>query len=237
MQKSYASSLIHSILIFSLLVLVTACSSTPKISIKVASQAEAEKWLSRYCAKLHPQSELLGNLVMKANTQEFKGQYPASLHFDQGGAFQLEVTNIIGGTLVQLKGNDQALAITVPSKPKYSRTGITHYLGLELSVLAELLHGDLPCPTVEAGNKIGVEGARIVMETANWKWIFERGGVDEREVPVHVRLIPQAKGASIKDQIEMSIEGWDVDASYAKKVTVHSPEGELKWTWRTREIK
>jgi hypothetical protein len=174
---------------------------------------------------------------MKANTLEFKGQYPASIHFEKTGDFGLEVTNIIGGTLVRLKGDQKALSIEVPTKPKFNRKDVTHYLGLEMGILAQLLYGDLPCPLPEKRKELSVQGPSMVIETEQWRWVYDHASAEQNEVPVRLRLFPTGADSTGKVQIEMNIESWDYPESYARKVSVKSPEGELKWTWRSREFK
>jgi len=223
-------------LILTIGLFMSACSSTPSIDASAISTHDAEQWLSTYCSKFDVRKasghELSGDLVMRSNTREFKGQYPAGLHFDRSGNFTLEVTNIIGGTMMRMTGNARSIAIEVPSKPQYNRKNVTHYLGLEWPVLAQLLHGDLPCPTGKP--KMTVEGATIVLQTPTWKWIFERATAEDAWVPVNVRLV--AAAGSNDQTILLTIEDWDRDQAFAKKVIVKSPDGELKWTWRSREI-
>ena len=174
---------------------------------------------------------------MRSNTREFKGQYPASLHFEKNGTFLMEVTNILGGTMMRMSGNPSGIEVLVPSKPRYNRKGITTYLGLELPVLAQLLHGDLPCP--RGSPKVQVEGSTMVLQTPNWKWIFERATDEEGLIPVKVRLVPSVANPKIaaEQTILLTIEDWDRDEAFAKKVVVKSFDGELKWTWRSREMK
>ena len=49
------------------------------------------------------------------------------------------------------------------------------------------------------------------------------------ELPGKIRIEPQ--------KIELTIDEWDVEKNYAKKVTVQSEAGNLKWSWKSRELK
>jgi|GEM_PF-2220931 len=224
-------------LVLTICLWMSACTSTPSIDPSAISTHDAEQWLSTYCSKFDVRKasgrELSGDLVMRSNTREFRGQYPAGLHFDRNGNFTMEVTNIIGGTMMRMTGDSRSIAIQVPSKPQYNRKNVTRYLGLEWPILAQLLHGDLPCPT--GTPKVQVEGSTIVLQTPTWKWIFERATPEEGSVPVEVRLVT-ARSTS-NQTILLTIEDWDRDQTFAKKVIVKSPDGELKWTWRSREIR
>ncbi len=223
---------IHSLVVVSLLTLLSACSSSPKISQTNVSDRDTKAWFSQYCSKgLHAMS---GDLMIKSNTREFQGQFPASIRFESSGAFILEVTSIIGGTMMRLTSDGRSMETMVPSKPKYSRKGIAHYLGLDLPILTELLLGDLPCPKEVLSGGIKAEGNRMVMVTPNWRWSFEKAEASEGGVPVRITLLPTTV-ADPKLKIELIIEDWDREHRYAKKVTVKSPEGELRWTWRNRE--
>ncbi len=199
-----------------------ACSSAPKISKTSLSDREATEWLHRYCSP-GPRG-IGGELVMKANTKEFKGQYPASLRIEKNGQFTLETTNILGGTILRMTSDGKTIDLLVPSKPKYNRNGITNYLGLDLSILSQLLMGDLPCPKEKSQMKIEADG---------WVWTFEKAVAEAQGVPVKVTLLPQGESDQ-KHRIELLIEEWDQEHHFAKKVTVRGPEGELKWAWRSR---
>ena len=201
-----------------------ACSSTPKVSTASVSEAEAKAWFQQYCSK--GMRDLGGNLVIKANTKEFKGQFPASVHIEKSGAFQLEVTNIIGGTLLRLTSDSKNLEILVPSKPEYNQKGVTHYLGIELPILTALLLGDIPCPKGNGQN-------RMIFQTATWKWSFQKSDLVSGGIPVEITLTAKDK-SGLPIQIELKVDEWNSSQNFAKKVTVTSPEGELKWTWRSR---
>ena len=202
---------------------MVGCASAPKVSQVALTRLGAEQWLQHYCSSLNFQkisAELSGEVVMKATTKEFKGQYPASIHFEANGVFSMEVTNIIGGTLLGLHGSPQGINIEVPSKPRYNRKNVNYYLGLELEILMQLLHGDLPCPLAgPLGRNVKVEGTTILAESPTWKWIFERASEQDGAVPVHIRLVSKALDGNQKPvaQIELKIEDWDREQNYAKK--------------------
>ena len=211
---------------------LTACSSAPKTNTAVVSDSDAKAWLAQYCSK-GPRN-LNGDLVVKSNTKEFKGQFPAGIHVEPNGSFKMEVTNIIGGTQLQISGHDGVMDITVPPKPQYSRKGVKNYLGIPVPVLTQLLLGDLPCPPVNERVNIHAQGSQMVMQTPSWKWTFEKAEAKSGAVPVRVVLNELGKSPDKAKQIELLIEDWDQDQNYAKKVSVKSPEGESKWTWRSR---
>ena len=216
-----------------LLIALSACSSTPKSSQEKVSQQEAESFLKKYCsifnAKKLLDQELAGEILVRSNTKEFKGQYPASIHFSKDKTFSLEVTNLIGGTVLMLKGDPTAVEVVSPGRPQYNRKGISQYMGLSIPMFEELLHGDLPCPD---SSKVKVEGNEIIVQDSGLEWRIERSDKDSGAVPVRTRILDQGKV-----KIEMWIESWNVAASYAEKVKVHTAEGDLKWSWRSREIK
>ena len=215
-----------------LTIALAACSSAPPISQTTVSDRDARAWFGQYCSKgLH---SLSGELVIKSSTREFQGQFPASIRFEQSGSFVLEVTSLIGGTLMRLSSDGSSMQTEVPSKPRYSRKGITHYLGLDLPILTELLLGDLPCPKEAKQSAVRAEGNRMVMLTPSWRWNFEKAEAAAGGVPVRITLLPIGI-SDPKLKIELFIDEWDQEHNFAKKVTVKSPEGELHWTWRKRE--
>ena len=213
--------------------LLTACSSAPKVSSRTVSESEAKIWFQKYCSK--GIRDFTGDLVVKSNTAQFKGQFPAGIHVDQKGDFKLEVTNILGGTILLISSHDRAMNIEVPSKPHLNQIGTTHYLGLDVPVLTELLLGDLPCPIESERVGVRVQGNQMILMTTLWKWSFEKSDEVSGGVPIRVLLTPVNEKSASASQIELKVEDWDRHANYAHKVSVTSPEGELKWTWRSRD--
>ena len=104
---------LNNVLVFGVVVFLTACSSTPKSSQEKISQEEATAFLKKYCSTYSSKSsldqELIGDIVVRSSTKEFKGQYPASVHFSKDKSFTMEVTNLIGGTIAILKGDPSAV--------------------------------------------------------------------------------------------------------------------------------
>ncbi len=216
-----------------MLALASACAGTPKVSQERVTQERAEEWLKQYCSP--GMRELAGDLLIKSSTKEFKGQFPASLHFEKDGKFLLEVTHILGGTLMRLSSDSKSFNIEMPSKPKLNQKGLTHYLGLEVPVLSQLFLGDLPCPEVGVKRDVKVFENEIRIVTPQWTWIFYQSSESEGFVPVRVMLIPTSQEVDSRVKIELLIESWDRELGFAKKVSVHSPEGELRWIWKNRK--
>ena len=209
-----------------------ACATAPKPDSTALSGSEAASWLDRYCSK--GPRDLEGSLVVHANTREFKGQHPASLRFDPKGGFILEVTNILGGTMLRLRSDGTAFEVEAPAKPEYSRKGVTRYMGIEAPVLTQLLMGDLPCPDERKKVAPKVEGSSVRITTAPWIWSYTRALVRDQRVPYGLDLIAAGKDDS-STRIELKIEEWDRERNFAKKVKVHTAEGDLKWSWRERK--
>lgn len=212
---------------------LSACSSTPKSSQEKISFQEAQAFLKQYCSKIENQKslerELTGDILVRSSTKEFRGQYPASIHFSKDKEFTLEVTNLIGGTMAMLKGTPAEIQIISPGKPQYNRKGIHQYMGLPVPLFAKLIHGDLPCPDTTS---LKVEGSEILLNDGTLEWRIERSDQDSGSVPVRMRIFDQGKV-----KVEMAIERWNSEESYAEKVRIRTAEGDLKWSWRSRELK
>jgi hypothetical protein len=199
------------------------------------SEAQAKTWFAQYCSRGPRKQD--GEIVLRASTKEFKGQYPADIRFEQNGGFTLEVTNILGSTMLRITSDGKEMETLVPPKPQYNRQHIAHYLGLDLPILTELLLGDLPCPTAWKAGGVKVEGNRMQIVTSNWIWNFLKSDEESKGIPISIHLDPVQKSSpnpSLNQGIDLQIEDWDSELRYAKKVSVKSPEGELKWTWRNR---
>ena len=212
---------------------LAACSSAPKSSREVISSQEAQTFLKKYCstfsAKQQLDHELFGEILVRSSTKEFKGQYPASIHFSKDKKFTFEVTNLIGGTVVLLKGAPSSVEIFSPSRSQLNRQGIKQYMGLSVPLLEKLLYGDLPCPE---SNAVKVAGNELIIEDSGLEWRMERSDQDSGSVPSRVRILEQGKL-----KVEMLIEYWNSTEFYAEKVKVFTPEGDLKWSWRSRKLK
>jgi len=218
--------------IFQVLVLVWAaasCSTTPESNREQISTADARAFLAQYCSKVGGASlvtPIRGELLVRSSTREFKGQYPASVQISKNGELVLEVTNLIGGTVAMLKGDLNSLEVVSRLKPQFNRKNIRHYMGLSVPLLVQLLHGDLPCPSSTA---IEADGTSIVLKDQSLIWKIERSDAKSGAVPLRLVILD---GATV--QVDMTIERWNSDQSYAEKVKVTTPEGDLKWTWRSR---
>lgn len=213
--------------------LLSSCASTPKSSQEKISKQEAEAFLKKYCSKIVPkkalEQEMTGDILVRSSTKEFKGQYPASIHYSKDQDFSLEITNLLGGTVAILKGGPTEMEVFSPSHPKYNRKGIKQYMGLSIPLLSKLIHGDLPCPD---STSVKVEGTEILVPDSGMEWRIERSDTASGSVPVRMRIFEEAKV-----KVELVIEDWDVEENYAKKVKVSTSEGDLKWNWRSRKLK
>jgi hypothetical protein len=165
-----------------------SCSTAPKRAGESLSISQAREWLAQYCSK-GPRG-LSGSLVFLANTPEFKGQHPGSVRMEKSGAFVLEATHILGGTLLRITSDGRTFDLVAPSKPKANRTGMTQYLGIELPILQGLLSGDLPCPAEWKTAEIAVEGSEIRVATRSWIWSFSRAVEQDDRIPFGIDLIP-----------------------------------------------
>jgi hypothetical protein len=220
--------------VFALLcvLLVPACSTVPIRDESAVSVEEARAWLSRFCSK-GPRA-MNGSLVFKAKTREFKGQHPGNLRFEPGGGFTLEVTHILGGTLMRLTSDGLTYALEIPAKPRLNRKEETRYLGIELPILRGLLLGDLPCPlSGKDAESVEVSGATIRLSSGPWIWVYSRTSRGGEKVPFQVELLPAEGGVA---SFVLSIEEWDSGRSFAPKAKLTTPEGELKWVWRSRSL-
>ncbi len=211
--------------------LMGACAGTPPVSLDRISADQAKVWLGRYCSDRG--GSLTGQLVVKSDSSDFRGQFLAQVRFEQGGAFVLEVTHLLGGTWARLTSDSKTFNLEFPSKPGRNRTGLTHYLGLEVPLLSRLLHGDLPCPSEALRGEFRVSGHVIEVDSGDWVWTFLKGEAPG-EVPVRVILSPrvQSSGAG---KVELEIVSWNTEGRYAEKVVLRGPEGMLKWIWKNRQ--
>jgi hypothetical protein len=201
-----------------------ACSTTPMVSHESLTVSQAKAFLDLHCSK--SLSGIRGELLVRSSTREFKGQYPASILFSDDGSFVLEVTHLLGGTLAMLKGNANSVDVVSSLKPKYNQKGIHQYMGLQVRLLAQLLHGDLPCP---ARTDVQVDGALVLIQDGLLQWQMELAGQGAEKVPYRIKILD---GSELK--MELVIERWNQEKAYAEKVKVVTPEGDLKWTWRSR---
>ncbi len=224
---SFRSS--HGLLVPALL-LIGACAGTPKVSLDRVSEEQAKIWLDRNCSV--SRKALTGELVLKSDSADFRGQFPAQVRFERDGAFILEVTHLLGGTLMRLSSDSKTFSLEFPSKPDRNRSGMTHYLGLEVPILSQLLQGDLPCPPEVRKGRVRVLGHVIEVDSGEWTWTFMKAE-PPGEVPVRVVLAPriQTPGAG---KVEFEIVSWNSEERFAEKVVLRAPEGMLKWIWKNR---
>ena len=219
----------NSIWILFLSAFLSSCSTTPESSRERISSAEARAYLAKNCSKggdTHSLASVRGEILVRSSTREFKGQYPASVMVSEKGTLTLEVTNLIGGTVATLKGDSESLEVVSAIKPQYNRKNIREYMGLPVRLLIQLLRGDLPCPALAS---VETDGSIMVIREGSRIWKIEKSDVQSGEVPLRVVI---AKDATI--EVDLLIERWNQKEAYAEKVRVKTPEGELKWNWRSR---
>ncbi len=225
-------NLVRTILSGSALMLCFSCATAPKPASDRLTEVQAKSWLARYCSA--GPRELSGSLVLQANTREFKGQHPASVHFEPSGRFTLEVTHILGGTLLRLSSDGiSGLDSEIPSRPKLNRKGVKTYMGLEMPVLRDLLQGDLPCPKAWKAARIELNGPEIRISSGPWRWTFFGAIEKDQRIPYRITLSSGEVMDPNRD-IDLKIEEWDEARHFAKKVRIHTSEGDLKWIWRDR---
>jgi len=213
--------------------LLSSCATAPKRDESSWNVNRARAWLSKYCSK-GPIS-LSGSVVLQANTREFKGQHPASIRMEKDGSFLLEVTHILGGTLLRLRGRGDSFDIEAPSRPQYNRTGVSRYLGLEVPVLRALLQGELPCPSGAARSaEPETQGPRVRVREGEWDWVYSRTADGGEGVPFAVERV-LGKGETPETTARLWIENWDSEGGFARKIRIKTADGELKWIWRSRE--
>ena len=218
----------------SALLLMGACASAPRVSLTRVSEDQARAWLGRYCSLSGSAGShgLTGELVVKSDSADFRGQFPAQVRFERNGNFVMEVTHLLGGTAVRLTSDSKTFNLEFPSKPARNRKGLTHYLGLEVPVLSQLFRGDLPCPSEAAKGGFRVSGHVIEVDSGEWTWTFMRGEA-HGEVPVRVVLAPRVQGPG-SGKVELEIVSWNKEEHFAEKVILRGPEGLLKWIWKNR---
>ena len=218
---------------FVVFLLLSSCSTVSKVNQVKVNEDQAKKWFEQYCSKgVRAQS---GRVVITSNSRDFKGQFPAELRFQKTGSFVLEATALLGGTLMRLSSDGRELQVVIPSKPELNRSHITHYMGLDLPSLSLLLMGDLPCPKEWRSGGLRVEGTRMQILTSEWKWSFEKSDLVSGEIPIRV-VLDSAKTDTETYSIELQIQDWNKDEHYAKKVSIKSPDGVFRWTWRNRQL-
>jgi len=83
-------------LLISFSFIASGCSSGPKISEEPWDLNEATRWLKLYCSPVPMQTEISGSVVIRAQTEEFKGQMPGSIRVWNTGDFVLEATHMLG---------------------------------------------------------------------------------------------------------------------------------------------
>ena len=205
---------------------LVACASAPKMNQDSVSTEIARQWLKANCS--FGFREVSGEVLIKANTKEFKGRYPATLRVEASGKFILEVTNILGGTMAQIQSDGVSMDVLVPSKPNQTRKGIKQYLGLDRETLAQFLLGDLPCAKEWNRNGMGSSDGKIVVQAPPLTWTYTRAVKEDGEKPVQLLLRSSAS------QVILTVEEWDAQAKFAKKARIQGPDGDLEWTWRSR---
>lgn len=151
---------------------------------------------------------------------------PGSVRVESNGDFVLEVTQLLGGTVARISSFDQKIQLEIPGKPKLNRSGLDQYLGVPIAILSQMVRGDLPCPPQSEWGRAETQGSELNVPLRHQSWRYSRAGPEMNLLPVQIRIEPE--------KIDFTIEEWEQEKGFARKVKLVSPQGSLRWSWRSR---
>ncbi len=236
-SKQYFHNLVLS---FTCLFFVS-CASTLRERKVQLSEKEIRRWFEQNCHAFLGK-EVVGEWVVKSQTEQFKGQYPASIRIEKNPVERkslvvLEITHLLGGTVARLQGNaETGFSLKVPSKPKLSKQGLKSYLGLNPDEFIQALKGGVPCPGQSIQNwKLKWNQSEAQIESQPWNWTFEFVENQGEIVPKKIQLYSGTQARS--SSIQMTILEWDSSKKWIKKAELRSGNEWMRWTWRSREVR
>jgi hypothetical protein len=128
--------------------LIGACAHRPVLK----SDAESLQTLKKICTATAPAAGVDGEVWMKVQSAELKGQFPAMFRARRNGRTDLEITNLIGGVEARVRVEKGALWVQEKGKGDYQLRAREAWAGFPVKWFEALLLGDLPCPDFEMGD-------------------------------------------------------------------------------------
>lgn len=125
---------------------LAACAHRPQTPL---SDEQSLRLLKKICATSGSAAGVDGEIWLKVQSDELRGQFPAAFRARRGAETELEITNLIGGVEARVKVKDGVLFVQHKGQGEFLMRARESWAGLPVKWLETLLLGDVPCPKLD----------------------------------------------------------------------------------------
>jgi hypothetical protein len=182
-----------------------------------------------------------GNTMMKVNSKDGSGQFPASVKAQAPDQLRLEATNLIGATqaVITVQGRDYQIEVPSSSGMQKREQGKDSWGGIPLRWAADLFLGRIPC--AEAGSaaellpngdlQVQVAGGSLSQDPETFTYHFR----DWDGHPWPESLHWERKG-TFATQVDFKFDHPEGKTGSPLKWEAKSQQGEVKVIWKDRAV-
>jgi hypothetical protein len=220
--------IIRTLSAFLSLLFLSSCAST-----SLREFGDSSEILEQVCSKQENVKEVFGSVWMQVEADPQKGRFPATLLVRPPHSLQMEVTNLIGGTVARIQIRDGSYQIEIPGEGRVQRGTDGYWSGIPLHWAVDVFLGQLPCPD---GEKKALWRVRFIEE--------DRVEVQYEDEFFEYELKPYAgriqaesllwkKGS---EQVEWKFQDPERGTGVSLRWEVSSSHGSARVRWRDRKV-
>lgn len=181
-----------------------------------------------------------GSVLIKTNSKEVTGQFPATVSAQTPQQLRLEVTNFLGGTeaIINVLG-DHYEVVGKKGGASQRETGYGTWGGIPLRWASDLFLGKIPCPSMTKTSQLSLNGegqlvivipGSTVMETQ--KYIYSLKDESGRLWPTALRWEKMTTPVLF---VEFKFDDPEKETGSPQRWEANSSRGTVKVKWRDRE--
>jgi hypothetical protein len=228
------------VLLFVLLAVGSGCATAPRL--KWAGEPRA--LLAIACEPGALTREAAGTALLKVQSSDASGQFPATVSVRAPDSLVLEITNLVGApqALIRINGNRYSIVLGDEGGGKIrerTQSGSDSWGGIPLHWATDLFLGRIPCPTKtqQAEARIQVSGDELTVETRPTlereaeRYLYRFRSWSGKPWPEALHWDGPGRHA-----VDFRFEDPEDGTRSPRKWEARSAQGEVRARWRERKI-
>jgi hypothetical protein len=218
------------------LISFSGCATHPEVKVKESPEA----LLGYACRPGMTVESIQGNAMMKANSKDGSGQFPASIKAQAPDQLRLEATNLLGSTqaVITVQGRNYQIEVPSPQGMKKREQGKDSWGGIPLRWAPDLFLGRIPCAEADAEIKALDNGdLQVLVKGGSFKdpetFTYHFREWEGHPWPESLRW--ERKG-TFATSVDFKFDHPDEKTSSPLKWEAKSPQGEVKVIWKDRVV-
>jgi hypothetical protein len=210
------------------------------VSSEEAHARTPEALLNYACRPGTTVQSVQGNTMMKVNSKDGSGQFPASVKAQAPDQLRMEATNLIGATqaVITVQGRDYQVQVPTSSGLQKREQGRDSWGGIPLRWAAALFLGRIPCAEAGSPSDILPNGdlrVQVVGDSFKDPETFTYHFRDWDGHPWPESLHWERKG-TLATQVDFKFDHPDGKTGSPLKWEAKSQQGEVKVIWKDRSV-